>query len=148
MKDIFKEFMAIAWNGYGNRMSGLTDTSLGNYIITRISGRGISVIWLLNGNRLNIPWEWTDLFTSFNTINGERVLWAGQKEIEDEVDQTIYDLTLLINQYNWGKCGEFLETLANVCEHKTEKFREWYKQEFGEKLNPLEFITLEGNMLL
>ena len=149
MKDIFKEFMTIAWTGPGDRFASLADTSLGKYIIARISGKGISVIWLLNGNRLKIPWEWVDLFTSFNAINGERVLWTGKSaSLEDDIDYIIYKFTLLINQYNWGKGQDFLETLADICERKTEKFREWYRQEFGEKLSPLEFITLEGNLLL
>ena len=67
---------------------------------------------------------------------------------KDDIDYIIYKFTLLINQYNWGKGQDFLETLADICERKTEKFREWYRQEFGEKLSPLEFITLEGNLLL
>ena len=107
-------------------MEGLEDVVIGNYIIARITGHGLRVLWLLNGNKLKISWKMVDLFTSLNTINGEKVMWEGKHDTnEDKVGKIIYLLVLLINQFNWGKAKDCLETLACICETGTEYFREW-----------------------
>jgi len=143
MKELFKEFLALSWSGHGNRMRGLEDVTLGDYIIARITDFGITVIWLVNGNKLRIPWEWVDLFSSLNTIYGERILWKKEKIDDDGIDKLIYRFTLLINQFNWGKGTDFLSTLADICNLRTNEFIEWYSTESGEKLKPLELITVD-----
>lgn len=147
-KDILREFMALAYSS-GKPMEGLEDVVIGNYIIARITGHGLRVLWLLNGNKLKISWKMVDLFTSLNTINGEKVMWEGKHDTnEDKVGKIIYLLVLLINQFNWGKGKDFLETLACICETGTEEFREWFEKEFGEKLQPIELITAKENILI
>ena len=141
MKDLFTEFLALSWKGHGSRTSSLEDVILGNYIIARISYSGITVIWLANGNKLKIPWEWVDLFSSLNTIYGDQILWNRDKEGLDRVDRIICKFTLLINQFNWNKGEDFLNTLADICDLGTKDFIEWYYTESGEKLEPIKLIT-------
>ena len=147
-KDIFKEFMTLAYSS-GKVMEGLEDIVIGDYIIARITGHGLRVLWLLNGNKLRISWKMVDLFTSLNTTNGEKVVWEGKNRGgEDNVEKIIYLLVLLINQFNWGKGKDFLETLACICETGTGEFREWFEKEFGEKLQPIELITAKESILI
>ena len=143
MKELFLEFLALSWAGHGDRMRGLEDIILGEYIIARITSSGITVIWLVNGNRLKIPWEWVDLFSSLNTIYGERIMWKREGSDDDKIDRIIYKFTLLINQFNWGKGEDFLNTLADICSLGTSEFIEWHNTESGEKLKPLELMTAE-----
>ena len=149
MKEIFEEFMSLSWNGHGVRPNtGIEDVVLGDYIIARVSGSGILVIWLANGNKVKIPWEWLDLFTSFNTIHGERVLWLKEDSIDDKIDEIIYKFTLLVNQFNWGKKDEFLCTLADICSIGTKEFIEWFNTESGEKLRPLELRLVDNTIVI
>ena len=150
MKDIFEEFLSLSWNGYGVRPKTdiIEDVVIGDYIIARVGGFGILIVWLVNGNKVKIPWEWLDIFTSFNTIHGERVLWLKESEVRDKIDQIIYKFTLLVNQFNWGKGREFLETLADICSTKTSEFREWFSTETGEKLKPLELRMVDNTILI
>ncbi len=151
MKDIFEEFLSLSWNGHGVRPSKeiIEDVVLGDYIIARVSGSGILIIWLVNGNKVKIPWEWLDLFTSFNTIHGERVLWnGGNLRRDDNVSEIIYKFTLLINQFNWGKGEDFLCTLADICSIGTKDFIEWFNTESGEKLRPLELRMVDNTVII
>lgn len=145
MKDLFLEFLSMNWNGHGNRTTRLEDVALDDYVIARISEDGIEVRWLANGNKLNISWEIVDMFSSFNTLYGERVLWIGKGgHYESTVDKMIYKLTLLVNQFNWGRGPEFLSTLADICELGTQEFFKWIQEESGEKLQPMELTTVDG----
>ena len=133
MKSLFEEFLSLSWHGYGVRSKGDTvdDIILGDYIIARVSSSGILIIWLVNGNKVKIPWEWLDIFTSFNAIHGERVLWLNKSEVND-----------------WGKGKEFLETLADICSIGTSEFREWFNTESGEKLRPIELSMVDNTITL
>ena len=150
MKSLFEEFLSLSWHGYGVRSKGDTvdDIILGDYIIARVSSSGILIIWLVNGNKVKIPWEWLDIFTSFNAIHGERVLWLNKSEVNDKIDEIIYKFTLLVNQFNWGKGKEFLETLADICSIGTSEFREWFNTESGEKLRPIELSMVENTIII
>lgn len=142
-KAIMKEFMKVGYSGPGNRVDKLEDIVLGNYIIARITYSGIQVIWLGNGNRLSIPWEIIDLFSSLNTIYGEKILWEGYKEEADDIEKLIYLFVFLINQFNWSRGKSFLDALGMISEIGTHNLREWIEKEFNEKLPPLELVTLE-----
>lgn len=148
MRELFLEFLALSWSGHGERMRGLEDIVLGDYIIARLLDSGIIVIWLANGNRIKIPWEWVDLFTSFNVIYGERVLWKKDIAKYDNVEKIIYKMTLLVNQINWGRKAEFLENLADICSLGTKDFIEFFRVESGETLRPLEFRTASNTIKL
>lgn len=144
MKDLFIEFLSLTWGGHGNRTTTLEDTILDDYVISRVTDLGMAIIWLTNGNKLKIPWEWIDLFSSLNTVYGERILWTNRNTTTlDKIDTFIYKFTLLINQFNWGRGKEFLGTLGDLCNLKTNEFIEWYYTESGEKLKPLELITVD-----
>lgn len=139
---ILKEFMTLDYSP-GNRTEKLDDVVLGNYIIARITYDGIHILWLSCGNKLWIPWKVIDLFTSLNTKWGEKILWEGYDEEAPYLDRLIYLFVLLINQFNWGRGKDFLETLGTICEIGTTKLREWIQTEFKEKLLPLELTTVE-----
>lgn len=147
-KKIMKEFMTLGYSGQGVRTERLEDVVIGNYIILRVSYLGIQVIWLGNGNKLLIPWEIVDLFTSLNTKCGEKILWEGDDEEADKVERLIYLFVFLINQFNWSRGRVFLEILGIICELGTQELREWIEQEFKEKLPPLELTTVEKTTLI
>ena len=147
-KKIMKEFMTLEYSGQGVRTDRLEDVLIGNYIILRISYLGLQVIWLGNGNKLLIPWEVVDLFTSLNTKFGEKILWEGDDEEADKVERLIYLFVFLINQFNWSRGRSFLEVLGIICELGTQELREWIEQEFKEKLPPLELMTVEKTTLI
>ena len=98
IKKLVNEFMAL---GYvrENRMKGLEDVIISEYILGRLTGSGLLVIWLASGNRLKIPWEYIDIFSCLNTVSGEQILYKG-RDTEDDVAKIIYWFVLLINQFN------------------------------------------------
>jgi hypothetical protein len=147
-KKIMKEFMTLGYSGPGVRTDRVEDTVLGNYIILRTSYNGFQIIWLGNGNKLSIPWKIVDLFTSLNVGCGEKIIWEGYDEEADIVERLIYLFVLLINEFNWSRGKDFLETLGTICELGTIELREWIETEFKEKLPPLELITVEKTTLI
>ena len=144
MKKLFSEFTTLNWVGFSFRDIGLEDLILDEYILARLTSEGLEIIWLANGNHLKIPWEWIDLFSSFNTINGEKVMWLNIKPGDDDIDKTIYRFTYLINTFNWSKGKEFLDTLADICSSRTDAFIKWFSEKTGETLKPLELRTADN----
>lgn len=147
-KKIMKEFMTLGYSGPGVRTDRVEDTVLGYYIILRTSYNGFQIIWLGNGNKLSIPWKIVDLFTSLNVRCGEKIIWEGYDEEAEKVERLIYLFVLLINEFNWSRGKDFLETLGTICELGTTELREWIETEFKEKLPPLELVTVEKTVLI
>lgn len=145
IKKLVQEFMAIGYSRE-KRMSGLEDIIISEYTIGRLTESGLLVIWLVSGNKLKIPWEYIDIFSSLNTVSGEQILYRGLSE--DPAEKIIYWFVLLINQLNWGKGKKFLDTLSNICELGTKDLREWFEKEFGEKLRPLEMVTIDSTLII
>lgn len=146
IKKLVTEFMVLGYNNRKKRMEGLEDVLISEYILGRLTESGMQIIWLASGNKLKIPWEYIDIFSSLNTLSGEQIMYRGLPE--DSVDKQIYWFVLLINQFNWGKGKNFLDTLSNICEQGTSDFRKWFEEEFNQKLRPLEMVTADKTMLI
>ena len=139
-KDLFKEFMVLGYYP-GTRKSGLKDIPLQNYAIARITRDGWNIISFYNGTNIYIPWELVDLFESFNTWGGHKVLIS---EPFDEIDKTILGLFEL-NLYLIRNQGvNFLNMLSKLCSKGTAEFRDWFEKEFEKTLPPIEISTLDN----
>lgn len=139
-KQIFKEFIALGYDGPGTRIPGLTDVQLAYYVIARITSTGCTVINLLSGTTIHLPIGWIDLFESLNTWGGNRILKALP---EDKIDKTILNFQTL-NVRMARRQGEyFMNTLSEICTTGTLDFREWLKSECKLRIKPIEFSSLD-----
>ena len=144
-KDIFKEFRTLGYDGPGIKPVGITDTQLVNYTILRTSTTGYRVLCLLNGTSIRIPWMWMDLFLCFNTWGGHRLRGGNiNKAGLDNIDKTILCSLDLVNRLVRKQGEFFMNTLSELCTYGTKDFRVWYRKEFGDILEPLEFNSLEN----
>ncbi len=147
MKEIFKEYLTLS---YEPRESFITlrDLDLGNYIIARETRRGYSIFYLFNGSRVEIDWEWINLFNGFSIWKGDRDL-----EAEDSLENFILCFSHLVDALSTSKPdSDTLEVLGDICQLGTKRFKEWLKEEgffeVEEKLKPIEFISLEKSFEL
>ena len=128
--EMFNNFIGLGYKK-GIRRDKLIDMPVRNFIILRTTWPGKTIYYLDSGNSLFIPWEWIDLFTSFYIHSGSEVLYFDQPEeaYEGYFECFIWLCTDLMKYFGPSKIeGDgFLDTLGNICNLGTEKFRERYK---------------------
>lgn len=148
---VFTEFMKLSYVSSTKPRNSFEDLKIDEYIICRRQGDKVSIIYLHNGARFIIPSGWADIFSSFNVFLGSRLNYIGLLDEENSDSEVIiYLMTKLF--INLEKklintdIDEVLDILGELGIRNTDKFREWCKTEFNIDLEPLEFISLNGNI--
>lgn len=147
IKNIFKEFIELSYKPSNYR--SFSDIKIDNYIICRKDHKGYSIIYLYSGSQFIFPWEWCDIFSSFNTYLGDRVEYL--KVMEDDSTSKIINLVTSIfisleNKLHNIKGQDILELLGEISLIKTDDFRDWCNLELKLKLDPLNFRSLKGEI--
>lgn len=146
-KELFTEFIKFRW--VDNRSEQSTeipgkDVALGDFTIARINSRGCIIHYLANGNKVEIPKTWMDLFTSFNIYAGAQVIHEGLTG--DNIDKMIYYMLLLVVVLDLKRGDEFLKILGSISEIKTLGFRNWVKENFNINLEPIQFTSIKKDL--
>lgn len=143
LKKIFSEFINLSYTPSKTRF--FRDFKISECIICREDENGYTIIYLYNGTRFNIPWEISDIFSSFNVYLGSRIEYLS-KNSKDNIDNTIRLLTQLFiylgNRLHNVQGQEVLDILGELSLLSTEDFRDWYNKEFKIELKPLRFLSL------
>ncbi len=143
IKELFEEFMELSYSP-GDRQRNLTDNIIQEFILCRLSYSSLQVIFLHSGSYIEIPWKWLDVFSSFNTLFGHRVLCENVTESSDNIEKIILLFLDLLSSYAARRYQLFLSVLYKIGEIKTADFREWCKEEFGEDFEPITVISVDS----
>ena len=85
-KEVFTEFYKLSYirEGKSKRivLKGLSDHKVLDYVILRITPTEDVIYYLYNGSSIHIPEKWIDLFSSFNTHSGFRVLECYDSDVD------------------------------------------------------------------
>ncbi len=147
IKDLFKEYLTLGYTP-GESRKTFRDVDLGNYIIARETRRGYVIHYLFNGTRIEIDWEWVEVFEEFNVWRDNRDLVA-----EDGLETFILSFSRLVDSLFTSKPdSDTLEILGDICQLGTKRFKKWLEEEeffeLKEKLKPIKYISLEKSFEL
>lgn len=153
-KEVFTEFYKLSYirEGKSKRivLKGLSDHKVLDYVILRITPTEDVIYYLYNGSSIHIPEKWIDLFSSFNTHSGFRVLDCYDSDVDGSLSHFGYLMTRLICHLDKSlskiEGEELLNVLGEISVIGTKEFREWCLEEFGLELDPFEYRSLDENL--
>ena len=141
---VFQEFMELYYNKPGIRPSSFKDIGLCDYTIARLTKDGCTIYNLTNGTNIKIDWKWLDLFSSLNTFSGHKIIMQNIEDLDNKIDKTIVLFLKFQAALDNRKGTDVLDNLAKLSRVKTVDFREWYLEEYGEILDPIEYTSLNN----
>ena len=139
VKNLFSEYHTLSYYP-GQKPKQTKDIGVKPYMILRTSPAGWNVLNLYNGTSILLPWTLIDLFCNLNVWGGARILG---EEADDEVERFIQQFLILVQTTERRDMSGFLMALGEILKAGTKKFREWYIEETGEKLGPIEINSLD-----
>lgn len=139
VKSLFSEYHTLSYYP-GQKPKQTKDIGVKPYMILRTSPAGWNVLNLWNGTSILIPWKMVDLFCGLNVWGGARLLG---EEPEDKIEKTILHFLILIQAVERREMDKFLMILGEILGTGTKNFRDWYIEETGEKLSPIEINSLD-----
>ena len=139
VKALFSEYHTLSYYP-GQKPKQTSDIGVKPYMILRTSPAGWNILNLWNGTSILIPWKLIDLFCGLNIWGGARLLG---EEPGDDVEKIILRLLVIVQTVERRDMGRFLMVLGELLGTGTKKFREWYLEETGEKLGPIEINSLD-----
>lgn len=140
MKDLFKEFLSLYYTK--SRIERSRDIHLDTGIIARLEDISCNIYYLSNGNRINIPWQYIDLFSSLDVYCGARL---EKIVIQDDIEKAMYLFFLLARELTLKNGKKFLNVLSAIFDNKEaiDTFRAWCLTEFDLKLEEITLYSLD-----
>lgn len=139
VKSLFLEYHTLSYYP-GQKPKQTKDINIKPYMILRTSPTGWNILNLWNGTSIFIPWSLIDLFTGLHVWGGGRIL---RKEADDKIEKFILQFLTLIGTAEKRDMKNFFIALGEILNMGTKNFREWYLEETGEKLSPIEINSLD-----
>ena len=139
IKSLFSEYHTLSYYP-GQKPKQTRDIGIKPYMILRTSSAGWTVLNLWNGTSIFIPWKMIDLFLGLNVWGGSRFLG---EDPEEKIEETILQFLILVQTMERRDVEGFLMVLGKLLGNGTKTFREWYIEETGEKLGPIEVNSLD-----
>lgn len=139
-KELFSQFLKITVPSPLD-LSREKDIVVGDFIIARLNSDGCCIHYLKKGDKLEIPKEWLDLFSSFNVHSGAQCIHLKDKG-GDAIDKVIYYMLLTITYLDLERKDGLLNLLGQIGEIGTGDFRAWVKEEFDIELKPFLYTSL------
>ncbi len=151
-KEVFREFYELSYTVSSSKKvsPGFSDHIVTDYIILRVTPTGNIIHYLFNGTSIFIPEKWIDLFSSFNTHSGHRILECFDEDVDGSLSRFGYLMVNLISCLD-GRLSKIngeklLTVLGDISVIGTKRFREWCLLEFGLSLDPIEYRSLDENL--
>lgn len=151
-KEVFEEFFKLSYTLKNNPLRNkiFSDHKIIEYVILRVTPTGDYIHYLYNGSSIFIPWEWIDLFSSFNIHSGFRILECYDEDVDGSLSRFGYLMVKLISHLDQRLSSIDGENLLNILGELsvigTKEFREWYSMEFGMNLDSFEYRSLDENL--
>lgn len=141
--EIFENFMNLGYSK-SNRLNRLRDSVISELIILRSTFTGDTIHYLQTGCSLFIPGDWMELFKSLYVHSGDQILYKKEPCDNDYYDNIIYLNIKLINLLTGSKIdgNRFLDTLGDVSNLGTEKFRKMLKNKYDLYIEPFEYRSI------
>lgn len=138
--EIFEDFINLGYNK-STRLNRLRDRVVSELIILRSTFAGDTVYYLQTGCSLFIPGDWMELFKSLYVHSGDRILYKKEPEDNNYYDSIIYLNIKLINILTGSKIDgdKFLDTLGDISNLGTNKFRKMLKNKYDLYIEPFEY---------
>jgi hypothetical protein len=145
--EIFENFMNLGYSK-SNRLNRLRDSVISELIILRSTFTGDTIYYLQTGCSLFIPGDWMELFKSLYVHSGDQILYKKEPRDSDYYDNIIYLNIKLINILTGSKIdgNKFLDTLGDVSNLGTEKFRKMLKNKYDLYIEPFEYRSIEKTL--
>ena len=146
--ELLKECLTLG--NYTNLLHSKTlrDVSLGNFVIGRSMPSEFVIYFLYNGDHIHIPWEWIDIFKSYNTGFGHRAQSIAPQSESSVLDKFIYLSLKAVIYYTIGEGERFVKLIAKLSEIGTSEFRKWYKDEFDKDLPSIDILGTDKSFSL
>ena len=138
IENIFTEFMSLYYKESGEKPNYLKDIPISSGVIARKTELGCTIYYLTTGSYIRIPWEFMDLFSSFNTYSGDRVI---NLKSDNQIEEFIQQFVRFICYLEYQNSDMIIQTFNNILDLRTSDFREWYKNKFNKKLRAIEFFS-------
>jgi hypothetical protein len=127
----------------------LVDIRINDLTILRKTSDGYRIYYFQNGYCIYIPWNWINLFSSFNTHSGYQSNYISIQPDSNNLDKLIYYFTLFINFINREKFKDALKTLSIIFEIGTSELRDWLKEKnIDITLEKIVFSSVNNEIIL